>query len=242
MRTGSFGSLRANTWRWAFLRHLRREAQRAAPAHAGAVMDRTRSSAQRLFDDSRRDVPDKPGLMMVGACSLVLAGYRELLAAGVDRLTAYEAVRRAFLATFATSTRWFVRTFLTLSRDPVAQLSKPVSLRLGQRAFGAMFGFEQRASGDEVDLVVTHCGFHQFYVEHGEPLLTLIHSEWDRIFMDAMNASRRPIQVQRPETISTGCDRCVFRFVRTVDVAGTALDIVLASRPELTASLSEQEG
>lgn len=237
----SFGSLRANAWRWSFLRHLRREARRAAPQHAPVVMERTRASAQQLFDDSRQDVPDRAGLTVVGASSLVLAGYRELLAAGVDRLTAYETVRRAFLATYATPTRWFARVFLALSPDPVARLSNPRFLKLGRRAFGAMFGFEQQVSEDRVDLVVTHCGFHRFYTEHGEPLLTRIHSEWDRTFMDAMNASPRAIRVQRPETISTGCDRCVFQFVRTRDVAGTTSDIVLESRPEVTASLSERE-
>lgn len=237
----SFGSLSANAWRWWFLRHLRRQAIQAAPAHVGLVLERTSASAQQLFDDSRHDVPDRAGLLVVGTSSLVLAGYRELVGVGVSHLAAYEAVRRAFLATYATPTRWFIRIFLVASRDPVSRLSNPRILQLSRRTFGAMFGFEQHVSKDRVELVVTQCGFHRFYLEHGEPLLTRIHSEWDRTFMDAMNASSRPIRAQRPETISTGCDRCAFQFVRTTDASLAVPDIVLESRPEVTALLSERE-
>lgn len=226
-RVARIGNVQAAAWRWAFLRHLGREVTRLLPDRSGSVIERTSASRKRLVDDHAADVPDAPGLVIIEMSALVLAGYRELVAQQVDRQEAYTAVRNAFLATWRTPTRWFVRGFLALSRDPVSRLSSRWYLRFVQVAYGATIRFEHRVSANRVDLVVTRCAFNQFFLEHGEPLLTRVVCEWDRNWISEMNASRRPIQVGRPLTISTGCDHCEFQHLRAADVASDPWDVVL---------------
>lgn len=235
---GSLGSANANAWRWGFLRNLRREAAPLVSGGSGAVVKRTRASAKQLFDAQREKAPDKQGLMLLAMCSLLLAGYRELQAEGVERKASYEAVRRAFLATFRRSTTGFTRILLAVSRDPVASLTRRPYARVMQIIFGASMGFEERHSDDRLDLVVTRCGFNRFFVEHDEPLLTRIACEWDRGWIDAVNDSKRPIRIDRPLTISTGCERCEFQHVRPAGEREPAADVVLERRPEVTASLA----
>lgn len=238
----SFRTARANSWKRPFLRHFRREVSRIRPGTANDLARRTASAAQRLFDESEKGAPDKSALVVIGASSLALAGYRELLAEGIDRNTAYEAVRRAFLATYRMPTRLFTRLFLLLSRDPVASLSGGSMLKLNRRMFGVGFEFDQRISADGYDLIVTRCLFNQFFVDHGEPLLTRIACEWDRSWMDEMNSSKRPIRVERPLTIATGCERCEFQHMRTTNRAGAPVDVCVEGRAEVVEALTPPTG
>lgn len=238
---GSFGTLHANAWRRAFLRNFRREVASLLPDRANVVVERTASSAQQLFEDHRGQVPDKQGLWIAGLCSLMLAGYRELQAEQVDRKAAYEAVRRATLATHRVPTKWLTRLLLALLRDPVSSLSRMPYLLIVRRVFGTSFSFEERASAGQFDLVVTRCAFNRFFVDHGERQLTLIACEWDRNWIDEVNPSKRPIRVERPITMGAGCERCEFQHIRAVRKTGSCADIVLERRPEVAASLSEPE-
>lgn len=237
----SFGSLHANAWRRAFLRNFRKAVTPLLHDRANAVVKRTAASAQQLFDDRRGQAPDKQGLWMVGLCSLMLAGYRELQAERLDRTTAYEAVRSATLATHRVPSKWLTRLLLVLSRDPVSSLSRMPYLPIVRRAFGTGFGFEERHSAGQIDLVVTRCAVNRFFVDHGEPQLTLIGCEWDRNWIDEVNSSKRPIVVKRPMTIEAGCERCEFQHIRAARDTGPCADIALQRGLELTASLSERE-
>jgi hypothetical protein len=174
--------------------------------------------------------------MVIGCGTMILAAYRELVAAGVDRETAYETVRRAFLATFRRSTGMAIRSLLAPSRNPVKSLSGVSLAKLFHALFGALFRFEDRISRNRVDLIVTRCEFHRFFVEQGEPLLTRILCEWDQSWMGPLNASRRPIRAERPATLSTGAPACDFRFSRTED-PNLARDVVLERRPEVGEAL-----
>ena len=81
---------------------------------------------------------------------------------------------------------------------------------------------------NSVDLLVTQCYYHQFFVDHGEPGLTLLVCAWDRNWMNVVDESFRAIRTERPSTISTGGDCCRFRYVRDEDKSGKSLnDIVL---------------
>jgi hypothetical protein len=230
------GSLLASPWRRSFLRHLRREVRSLRP-DADALLRRIEQSARRAFVERRGDAPDPQGLMVIGSSTMILAGYRELVAAGVDREVAYESVRRAFLATFRRSTALATRSLFALSRDPVKSLSRVSLAKFFHGLFGAMFEFEDRISTDRVDLVVTRCEFHRFFVDEGEPLLTRILCEWDHNWLDALNASGRPLRAGRFSTFSTGAQRCEFCFSRTEDPA-LARDVVLERRPDVAEALS----
>lgn len=223
--------------RWTFRRHLRRETAGLVGDRADSVLERSSALSRHLVRQRRADVPDAQGLTIVTFAAVVLAAFRTLVAAGVGRPDAYEAVRKALMATWATPLRWLLRGFLAASPDPVAVASRPGYLRVMQAPFGRSCGFDHRTAADRADLIVTDCGFHRFFADHGEPLLTRIMCEWDHTLFDEMNSSRRPIQMSRPATISTGCDECVFRHERSD--ATELLDIVVDRRPETLALLAD---
>lgn len=240
MKSVRVGILMAAPWRRSFLRHLRHEINGLVGDHAGEVSRRTAASARRHVDEHRADLPDAQAMVVVTLAALVLAGFRTLVAGGVARPDAYEAVRKAFMATGATPFRWFLRGFLAVSRDPVTVASKPSYLRFAYAMFGRSFGFDLRTGPDRADLVVTRCAFHRFFVEHGEPVLNRIMCEWDHLLFDEMNASQRPIRMSRPATISTGCDECVFRHERTDGTGWKFVDIVIDHRLETLGLLADQ--
>lgn len=237
MRPVYLGVPSAAIVRWSFRRHLRREAAGLVGDRADGVLERSSALSRHLVRQRRGDVPDAQGLTLVTFAAVVLAAFRTLVAEGVMRPDAYEVVRKALAATWATPLRWFLRGFLAASPDPVAVVSRSGYLRVAQASFGRSFGFDHRTAADRADLVVTDCGFHRFFAEHGEPLLTRIMCEWDHTIFDEMNSSRRPIKMSRPETISTGCNECVFRHERSHDTE--LLDIVVDRRPETLALLTD---
>jgi hypothetical protein len=233
----SFGDLGADLWRRAFLHHWRREASGVLPGSGRRVVEQATASARQRFDTRRPAVPDRQGLAIVGVGSLIVAAYETLVAEGVEPAVAFEAARRAFLTTFRTPTKLMTRVLLAMSRDPVRSLSEGSFLRRARTVFGTSMGFDQVDADDRVTLVVTGCAFHQFFVEEGQPLLTRIVCEADRSWMDTANASRRPIRMERPRTISTGADCCEFVQVRSSNKADEADDVVLVRRPEVSVAL-----
>ncbi len=237
----SFGDMGADLWRRGFLRHWRREVALVLPGSEKRVVERTGESARERFQTRRHTVPDRQGLAIVATCSLILAAYETLVSEQVERAVAYEAVRRTFLATFRTPMRLMTRVLLAMSRDPVRSLSEGSFLRRVRQAFGRTMGFDQIDERDRVTLVVTGCAFHRFFVEEGQPLLTRIVCESDRSWMDAANASRRPIRMERPRTISTGGGQCEFVQVRSSEGAANADDVVLTLRSEVVETLRETD-
>lgn len=233
----SFGDMGADLWRRGFLHHWHREVALVLPGSEKRVVERTTEAARERFDTRRNTVPDRQGLAIVATCSLILAAYESLLAEKVERAVAYEAVRQAFLATYRTPIRLMTRVLLTMSRDPVRSLSEGSFLRRVRQAFGRTMGFDQVDAPDRVTLVVTGCAFHRFFVEEGQPLLTRIVCEADRSWMDTANASRRPIRMERPRTLSTGGAQCEFVQVRSSERSNAGTDVVLTLRSEVAATL-----
>jgi hypothetical protein len=84
----------------------------------------------------------------------------------------------------------------------------------GRKMYGKSMQFDQEHTADGIDMLVRRCSFHQFFVDHGVPGLTLAVCNWDRNWIDLLNGSSRPIRSERPTTISTGGDCCRFRFIR----------------------------
>ena len=130
-------------------------------------------------------------------------------------------MRQAFLAqTPVRLMGLMIRVLLWCTRDPVTWLSRKSLAELSRRRYGVRMGFEDEVAPDRATLIVTHCAFHQFFVEHGAPQLTRLFCEWDGYWMDAFDASSRPIRTERPTTISTGAERCHFHFIRDPAKAG----------------------
>src|SRR4051794_1353072 len=157
----AFGSLAANAWGRRFLGQLSAVLP-AARRDRRRVVARTRDAAHRLFEEKRAVLVNRKARVLYGICSLVLAGYREVLAETQDPERAFESVREAFLRTNRAPVRLVTRLLLWFSRDPVGALSR---LRLAERArkmYGAAMEFSQEATEQGTDLVVTRCAFHAF--------------------------------------------------------------------------------
>ena len=90
----------------------------------------------------------------------------------------------------------------------------------GQRMYGKSMEFADENTEDSADMLVTRCAFHEFFVGHGEPSLTVLICAWDRNWMDVIDQSARPVRTERPTTISTGGDCCRFRFIRDAEKSG----------------------
>ncbi len=227
----SFGNLRANIWGWLFMRQLHRELRRSFPEHYPQLLVRIRATAQKIFNAGMAGSSDRQPVKMLALCSLILGAYRELLAESGDSSRAFEIARVAFRRTFQKPIRLAARAMLWLLRDPVRSLSRKALQDSPYKAAESGLEMEQRVNDDGMTIIVTRCACHQFFNRCGEPSLTRIFCEWDRNWMDEVEASRRPIRIERPIALSTGGDHCSFRFVRDPDKHGeaekTSPDIVL---------------
>jgi hypothetical protein len=195
----------------------------------------------------RHAAPDAPGRFIVAGCALVLASFQEMVAGGVSREDAYEVVRRAVLASYRgpmTLVGRGYRLVFWFSRDPVRALDRltPRAIRWGPRVFGQAMTFDSSVDEGRVEWHVTRCPFHDFYVAEGEPLLTRVFSQLDLLWMEEASRSRRPIGAERPETLSTGGERCRFCFVRTADSGAPVPDIVRDQWSEVRIELRNQGG
>jgi len=161
-------------------------------------------------------------------CSLLLAAFREFRAETGDAAGAYAFTRTVFQKTLERPWRLLIKLWLWLAHDPVGFLSRWSLARFFQRNQGTSMEFAEEKTDDTVVLVVRRCAYHQFFVDHGEPALTPVLCMFDRIWMEVIDRSPRPIRTERPSTISTGGDSCRFRFIRDRNKHGVEpVDVVL---------------
>lgn len=216
-----FGNLIINVLGYFFIRNCRRELRRKAPGaelpDADLLVARIRDHTQQVFDTSVMALPDPQARVIYAHCSLVLAAFREFRAETGDAAGAYAFARTVFQRTLERPWRWLPKIWLWLARDPVGFLSRWSLARLSQRSYGTSMEFAEEKTDDAVTLVVRRCAYHQFFVDHGEPTLTPVLCNFDRIWMEIIDRSPRPVRTERPSTISTGGDSCRFRFIRDHD-------------------------
>ena len=192
------------------------------------IVARIRDHAQQVFDARVVTHPDPQARVIYAYCSLVLAAFREIRAATDDAASAYAFTRAVFQQSLERPWRLLMKVWLWFVRDPVGFLSRLSLARLFQRNQGTSMEFAEEKTDDSVVLVVRRCGFHQFFIDHGEPTLTPVVCAFDRFWLEIMDRSSRPVRTERPTTISTGGDSCRFRFIRDHDKNEvTPTDIIL---------------
>ncbi|MGH9769379.1 MAG: L-2-amino-thiazoline-4-carboxylic acid hydrolase [Blastocatellia bacterium] len=222
-----FGKPVINVLGYFFLRNCRRELQGKAP-DAEVIVARIRNHTQQVFDESMATPPDPQARVIYAYCSLVLAAFREFRAETGDAASAYAFARTVFQRTLERPMRWLPGLWLWLANDPVGFLSRWSLARLCQRSYGPSMEFAEEKTDDTVVLVVRRCAYHKFFVDHGEPALTPVLCMLDRVWMEAIDRSPRPVRTERPSTISTGGDSCRFRFIRDHDKRGEEpVDVVV---------------
>jgi hypothetical protein len=225
-----FGNLIINVMGYFFMRNCRRELRMKAPGaelpDADLLVARIRDHTQRVFDESAVALPDPQARAIYAYCSLVLAAFREFRAETGDAAGAYAFARAVFQRTLERPMRWLPKIWLLLARDPVGFLSRWSLAHLFQRNQGTSMEFAEEKTDDTV--VVRRCAYHQFFVDHGEPALTPVLCMFDRVWMDILDRSPRPVRTERSSTISTGGDSCRFWFIRDQDKRGAEpVDVVL---------------
>ena len=227
-----FGNPVINVLGYFFIRNCRRELRRKAPgaelSDADLLVARIRDHTQQVFDRSAMALPDPQARVIYAYCSLLLAAFREFRAETGDAAGAYAFAGKVFQQTLERPMRWLIKLWLWLVRDPVGFLSRWSLLRLFQRNQGTSMEFAEEKTNDTVVLVVNRCAYHKFFVDHGEPTLTPVLCMFDRVWMEIIDRSSRPVRMERPSTISTGGDSCRFRFIRDHDKRGVEpVDVVL---------------
>jgi L-2-amino-thiazoline-4-carboxylic acid hydrolase-like protein len=236
-----FGNPVINIIGYFFLRNCLREL-RGTALNAGLLVARIRDHTQRVFDASAVALPDKQAGVIYAYCSLVLAAFREVRAETGDEAYAYALARAVFQRTLEKPFLWTLKLLLRLAPDPVGFISRWSLLRLFQRSQGKAMEFAEEKTADEVVLVARRCAYHKFFVDHGEPALTPVLCVFDRVWMDILDRSPRPIRMERPSTISTGGDSCRFRFIRDHNKGDTEpVDIVLVQLQKPPYAVRETE-
>lgn len=211
----SFGSVTANLFARIYLRNLSKELERVNYPDSKAAMGRVRLEAQKLFDARPKTTPDSLAPLFFGGISaLVLATYREVLSQTGDSKLAFAMARNSGHNVFGIPTRLAMRVPLWLVNDPIRLLSGKSLLKfLWVRRHWSLV-FSEKITAERAIVFIHHCPYHQFFTDHGAPQLTTILCEWDRLWLDVIDKSPRPIRTERFSTISTGSQRCEFRLIR----------------------------
>lgn len=227
-----FDSLFANVVGKRFLHHFTAEVQMAVPGRCDEIVARTRTGAQELFRCDQDTCPDAQAQVILGMCCLTLAGYQALLEEINSSQNAYLIVKATVGRLYRGLGTFAFRPLLWLSNDPVKQISKINWTKWNQLIYGKGMEFDQDVTSDKATLIVNRCAFHHFFTEKGEPHLTQAFCAWDRVWMDVIDDSSRPIRTERPTTISTGSNCCQFQCVR---------DTAKAKKPRNDVILEQQD-
>jgi hypothetical protein len=203
----------ANWWGRSFLKHARREL-RPIVSDSDALVLRIRDYAQTVYRDAAINEPNKKTRDVFAYCSLVLAAYKETRAETNDSELAFRVARMAFHNACEPAWRFIMKTWMFFVRDPVAYLKRKSIVKSSSKMFGPSMNLAEEHADNSVDLVVHKCGFHQFFVDHGEPSLTPVVCVFDHYWMQMMDRSRRPVRTERTSALSLGDDCCRFRFIR----------------------------
>ncbi len=203
--TLSFDHWLANIAGKQFLQRFLANTQNVVPRNNHDLIDRTCRSAQLLFNQEKTTCPDTQATIILGLCTLTLASYRELVAEIDHEQTAYLVVKSTVGQLYQGVGRFMFRPLLWLSRDSVTLMSKINWKKWNQRIYGQGMEFDQEVSSDSVSLIVNRCAFHHFFERQGEPHLTQVFCAWDRLWMDVVDASTRPIRTERPMHHFNGC-------------------------------------
>ena len=231
------GGLQGRFWRHCFLRRFRAQVKPIADRDAERWTREARGRAEAIYSTRATEI-DQKGHMIQMMCSHILAAYRVLRDKTGDAQLAFGVVKEAMERTLHRPMDLMVRLFLKLYRDPVGKLSRMNFATFGRRSYGDTMVFDGEHGENHVDMLVRRCAFHQFFVDHGVPGLTLALCNWDRHWMQLLDDSPRPIRSERPSTISTGGECCRFRFVRDESKGTTqTVDVVLDSLTTLQTSL-----
>lgn len=189
-----------------------------------ALSDHAMASAREVLRGSVGDAQSGVNAERAADRAAVLAIVRAAVAAGFPRAVARAAAARAYHDPRGRKADPFEAVLK--AEDPVAILKNAGLTKGFSRSYGESMRGHDESGEDHADLVVTTCAYNDFFRKHGEADLTFIFCTADWAWMDRINASDRPIAIERPTTLSTGGTECRFHFVRTNADRKPEVDIV----------------
>lgn len=196
----------ASLWRREFLWRLSRHAGRRITVKDLAWVERTLPAAQMPGSDAARDF-NYMLARSLHAAVVLLEQER-----GYSREDARMTARAAFLATGSWVSRWAIRLWLWLERDPFEGILKRGAAGAARSLWGNGMKVEDRRGTSEVSLCVTRCPFSEYFWNASRMDLAPILCAWDASWIDTVNASPAPIEVALKSTLVSGAESCKFAF------------------------------
>lgn len=193
------------------------------------------ADAVLIWKDSVNALTDSRTKILYAFCSLALSTSRAVSLRDSPQL-AFDISSRAVTATLSYPSRIFFRSWLWRWSQPIGMLQSWGIAEHLQDALGPSMRFEEQIESDGVDLIITKCGFRDFFAMHGEPVLTKAMCGYDHIWMSLINTSARPITVSRRSALSLASENCHFSFSDTdhetkpIDVVWLDTDVRRAAR------------
>ena len=189
------------------------------------------SDAIQTWSASIEITSDRRTKIIFAFCSLVLATFRTVESKAGSSELGFDVASRAVAATLNLPTRLGIRFWLLRWSNPIDRFKLGgLAAKLGD-ALGPSMSFEEHQRTDGLELIVTSCGFRDFFAMHEELALTKTICAYDHIWMNLMNVSKRNIFVNRGSALSLGDENCQFVFssstneARPVDVVWLDADV-----------------
>ena len=200
-----------------FLTQLERRVNPLLPA--GSIFPRSAIDActRGLILENRSRVVDDPSDNYVAYASFILACYRELSSAGLDRSENLKTLGRVMADIRRSNVRTHLKDRFGLSLSGMEDAFETVSAnfkRIGEKQYGKSFIYEQDLRNSERNFVnIRKCFFHDFLDANQTPELNPLFCALDYIWAEELEKSCG-VYFKRPTLLSRGEDMCRFQFFR----------------------------
>lgn len=206
----SFRSSTANAWGQSFIRHLRGELEATAPQVPLDIVDKVGLSAQLLFNEQYKSMPDASSYTVLGVCALVLSAYRELAAQLGSTAKAFDVVERSFKATYQAFILNVCKPLVMGSSRTPRSLAQMNFRSWGARMYQASGSTERErrrnAKASEI------CAYHQFFMEQNEPSLSHIVHGPDQAWIEMVSVYGTPEFAERRRQNANNSGFAPFQF------------------------------
>jgi hypothetical protein len=199
-----------------YMKEIRQQLQTALPAQADIIADQIIPLGDSLYTQNEAMAIDAPAVTNLKLTSVVLATYRLLLQAGLDRRTALGTLHRALVEPSRKKMGIFSRLIVRFWPDPL-RLMASISRNKARTAYGKAFIMEHTTDEFRSHFIttVTKCLYHDFFKANGAPEITPVFCAFDDNWSAVMQGPESRVQFTRPSTIAAGDEICHFEFRRT---------------------------
>ncbi|MFC1854122.1 L-2-amino-thiazoline-4-carboxylic acid hydrolase [candidate division CSSED10-310 bacterium] len=158
---------------------------------------------------------DVPSQFHVAIGSLILGSYRVLSPRITNNETLISILEASLVEAYRKQIAPIFKLGLKLTANPYGLLTMMSSSQfIDRHIWGEGYSFRREQEGGTFNLIVTRCSYHHFFGLNGHPELTAIICATDNAWMDEIQPQVPAVRVERPSLLSSGDDRCIFRFSR----------------------------